>query len=185
MHISTFLPFVFALGAIAELQLVDFPHLLIPIKKNTPNTHYGTQTTAEVSNNVWTEVSFDVRSDVPASICRINFHINTNPTKNAPRSLSGDEPYQFLVNRLTSTIDKDRDTWNHSPEITNYVARVTLTQDGGVTVEDGWFTCPKGNVAQFVLTPVNNARTFKYTWFELDYPSELGGPHGITLDMHT
>jgi hypothetical protein len=185
MRFLTFLPLFFALGAVADLQFVDYPHLIIPIKKNSPDTAFGTQNSGEISNSVWTEISFDVRSDIPSQICRINFHINTNSTKNAPRSLSGDAPYRFLIYHVASPINKDTDTWNNSPEIRNYVAAVTLTQAGGVTIEDGWFQCPFGDVAQFVLTPVNSNKPFKYTWFELDYSNEEGGPHGITLEMHT
>jgi hypothetical protein len=133
---------------------------------------------------VWTEVSFDVPSNVDANICRINFHINTNPSKNAPRTLSGDAPYTFLIYRMLTDINQDTDSWNSHPKTTNYVATVTLTPGGGVTLLDGWFQCPMGDVAQFLLTPVGS-RAFKYTWFELDYASDAGGPHGITLEMHT
>ncbi|KAL5115102.1 hypothetical protein ACEQ8H_007017 [Pleosporales sp. CAS-2024a] len=186
MRLLTLFPVLFALGAVADLLYVDFPHLLIPINKTSPNTVYGTVKTGEVSNNVWTEVSFDVRNDIPGvKICRINFHINTNPSKNAPRSLSGVAPYEFVIYRTTSNMDQTKDSWNHSPMITNYLAAVKLTQDGAVELTDGWFQCPLGDVAQFVLTPVTDTRAFKYTWFELDYPEEQGGPHGITLEMHS
>lgn len=184
MRLLTLLPFVFALGAVADLQQVEFPHLIIPLKKSFPAQAFGTQTSGEISQRVWTEVSFDVPNNVPANICRINFHINTNPSKNAPRTLSGAAPYTFLVYRLLPQINKDTDSWDSHPKTTNYVATVTLTPSGGVTVEDGWFQCPLGEVVQFLLTPVGS-RAFRYTWFELDYSSDVGGPHGITLEMHT
>ncbi|KAH4201750.1 hypothetical protein HBI95_162270 [Parastagonospora nodorum] len=184
MRFLAFTPLLFALGVVADLQFVDFPHLIVPIKKSQPDKNFGTQTSGEISNDVWTEISFDVRSDIPATTCRVNFHINTNPTKNAPRSLSGVEPYNFLIYRITPTMDKDKDSWNHSPSIINYIAEVTLTQAGDVSIKDGWFPCPNGTVAQFLMTPVNSKKAFKYTWFELDYPEEEGGPHGITLEMH-
>jgi hypothetical protein len=184
MRFLALLPFLFALGAVADLQAVEFPHLIIPLKKNSPDQAFGTQTSGEISQAVWTEVSFDVPSNVDANICRINFHINTNPSKNAPRTLSGDAPYTFLIYRMLTDINQDTDSWNSHPKTTNYVATVTLTPGGGVTLLDGWFQCPMGDVAQFLLTPVGS-RAFKYTWFELDYASDAGGPHGITLEMHT
>jgi hypothetical protein len=184
MRAFALLPILFACGSVAELEYVDFPHLIIPLKQDTPDSIYGTQTTGEVSNSVYTEVSFDVPNDVPASICRINFAINTDPAKNAPRTLTGQAPYTFFVYHTEATIDKDKDTWNSHPEITNYVATITLTQGGDVTVKDGWFDCPKGNVAQFLLVP-QGTRAFRYTWYELNYPASAGGPHGITLEMHS
>jgi hypothetical protein len=184
MRAFTLLPVLFALGSIAELQHFEFPHLLVPLKQATPDSAYGTRTTGEVSNSVHTEVSFDVPADMPAAICRINFHVNTNPAKNAPRALSGQAPYTFLVHRIESAIDKDKDTWNSHPEIMYQIGKITLTQSGGVTVENDWFQCPKGDLAQFMLMPEND-RAFKYSWFELDYPAEAGGAHGITLEMHT
>jgi hypothetical protein len=61
---------------------------------------------------------------------------------------------------------------------------VTLGVNGKTTLKDGWLQCPLGDVAQFVLIPATSA-AFKYTWFELDYEESQGGPHGITLEMHT
>jgi hypothetical protein len=182
----TLLPVLFALGSLAELQYVDFPHLIIPLREATPDSAYGTQTTGEISNSVSTEVSFDVPADVPAAICRINFHVNTNPAKNAPRALSGQAPYTFLVYRLKATIVQDKDTWNSHPAKMGdgAVARITLSESGGVIVEGGWFECPKGDVAQFILEAESD-REFRYSWFELNYPAEAGGVHGITLEMHT
>jgi hypothetical protein len=177
-------PLLFALSTFAELQHVAFPHLIIPLKEDTPTSIYGTQTSGEISHSVYTEISFDVPSHIPAAICRINFHINTSPIVNAPRSLSGEAPYTFIVYRIVSEMDKDKDSWAQHPEITNYVAAVTLGPKGGVEVKDGWFQCPYGDVAQFVLIPASS-KDFRYTWFELDYGVKQGGPHGITLEMHT
>jgi hypothetical protein len=184
MRAFAILPILFAIGSFAELQYTDFPSLIVTLKERTPDSAYGTQTSGEISNSVHTEVSFDVPSDVPTNVCRINFSINTNPSKNAPRALSGQAPYTFVVYRLAPTINKDKDTWRSHPEIRNYVATITLSQSGGVTVKNGWFQCPKGEVAQFLLM-AETERAFRYTWFELDYPSSAGGPHGITLEMHT
>lgn len=177
------LPTFFTVTTVADLLLVDFPHLIIPLNYSAPDTAYGTQKTGEVSGNVYTEVSFDVRADIPAKICRLNFHINTNPVKNAPWTLDGPGPYQFLIGRQRPWVNKDNDTWNTYPDIQNYAATVELTKDGTVTVEDGWFQCKGGEVAQFLLYPSNSS--MHLTWFELDYNEEMGGPHGITLEMHS
>ncbi|KAH7394868.1 ubiquitin 3 binding protein But2 C-terminal domain-containing protein [Phaeosphaeria sp. MPI-PUGE-AT-0046c] len=177
------LPTLFALGTVADLLHVDFPHLIIPLNYTAPNTAYGTKNSGEVSTTVYTEVSFDVPPDIPAKICRINFHINKNPVKNAPWTLDGAGPYQFLIGRQRPWIDKDKDTWNTYPDVQNYAATVNLTKDGQVTVEDGWFQCGKGEVAQFLLYA--NSPDMKLTWYELDYNEEMGGPHGVTLEMHS
>lgn len=177
------LPALFTLGAVADLLLVDFPHLIIPLNYSAPDTAYGTQKSGEVSNRVYTEVSFDVRADIPAKICRLNFHINTNPTKNAPWTLDGAGPYTFLIGRQRPWIDTDKDTWNTYPDVQNYAATVEVSKDGSVNVEDGWFQCGKGEVAQFLLYSMSP--DMRLTWYELDYPQELGGPHGIVLEMHS
>lgn len=183
MRISTLLPIVWTLGAVAELQFTDFPHLIIPLNQSAPDTNYGTQTSRIISNKVFTEISFDVRADIPATICHLNFHLNLNPTMNAPWSLEGG-PFTFIIARIKPTIDKDKDTWNNYPDVLNNVANVTVGQDGNVAVEDEQFECPKGGLAQFAMWPSNNADV-EFTWFELNYGSEIGGPHGVTLEMHT
>ncbi|KAF1919522.1 ubiquitin 3 binding protein But2 C-terminal domain-containing protein [Ampelomyces quisqualis] len=183
MRIPTLFPMIFALGAVAELEFTDFPHLIIPLNSSAPDTHYGTQNSGIISNSVFTEISFDVRPDIPANICRLNFHLNLNPSKNAPWSIEG-APFTFIISRIKSEIDKDKDTWNKYPPVMHYLANVTVDKDGNVTVEDGWFQCPKGGVAQFLLWPSSDADV-ELTWFELDYGWEIGGPHGVTLEMHS
>ena len=132
----------------------------------------------------YTEVSFDVPAN-EASICRLQFKINTDPNKNAPRSLSGQSPYTFDISRLDPSINKNTDSWNSHPNITEHYATFSLDQAGNVReVVNKWFTCPKGQVAQFVLHP-SSTRNFDYYWFELDYSAAEGGPHGIVLEMHT
>ena len=120
-----------------------------------------------------------------AAICRLAFYINLDPNKNAPRSLSGDPPYTFNISRLEPKINKDADTWNTHPIVTDYYATFELTQAGAVkTVYSKWFECPKGNVAQFLMQPASD-RAFGYYWFELDYPAAQGGTHGVVLEMYT
>lgn len=183
MRIPTLLPLVWALGAVAELQFTDFPHLIIPLNRTAPDTHYGTQTSGIISHSVATEISFDVRADIPANICRLNFHLNLNLTMSAPWSLEGG-PFTFIIGRIKPQINKDKDTWHNSPAVLNYVASVAVDKNGHVAVEDGWFKCPKGGVAQFAMWPSKNTDV-EFTWFELDYGWDIGGPHGVTLEMHT
>ena len=132
---------------------------------------------------IYTEISFDVPSN-DAGYCRLQFHINTNPTKGAPWTLEGQAPYQFNISSLQSPINKDKDTWNERPEPLNTIATVTLSHSGNASISGGAvYPCPKGNVAQFLLHPASDDRDFKFTWFELDYPVPDGGPHGIVFDM--
>lgn len=188
MHFLTLSPLLLALPVLSTLIFTDFPHLLISLDKNQPDTVIGTLPSATVSNSIWTEVSFDVHQykDYPANICRLNFHVNTNGPKNAPRKLDGEAPYKFEIYRLEPTIDKNADTWDSHPPMSEKwaMATVTLTKEWGVTVEGGWFTCPFGNVAQFILKPVDD-RAFSYSWYELNYGENEGGPHGLTLEMHS
>ena len=112
------------------------------------------------------------------------FYVNTDPNKNAPRELSGEAPYVFNITRLEPKMNKDSDKWNSYPATTGHVKTVELDYAGVKSQDDGWFTCPKGQVAQFLLRPASN-RNFRYYWFELDYPGTEGGAHGVVLEMHT
>jgi hypothetical protein len=188
MHFLTLTPLFFALPSAATLLYVAFPHLLIPLVKDSPNHAYGTKNNATVSGNIFTELSFDVPRDIPnVAICRLNFHVNTSPLKNAPKEIKGAAPFQFHASALEPTISKDDDTWYSHPPVTgNPMMTVKLGSDWSVTVVDGWFECPFGKVAQFLLHPTGEAgRSFSYSWFELNYPWTEGGPHGITLEMHS
>ncbi|KAI8942304.1 hypothetical protein NX059_000383 [Plenodomus lindquistii] len=189
MRIVTILPILFGALSSAILVYTEFPHLLIPLQQSLPNTHFGTKFDASISYSNTTglssnvEISFDV-PDNEATTCRINFLINTNATKNAPRLLTGTAPYTFSASRLTPTINKDTDTWNSHPNITDYVGTYVLTEQGQVSAAyTKWFACPKGQIAQFLLYS-EGPREFGYYWYELDYKKEEGGPHGVVLEMH-
>ncbi|KAF2129398.1 hypothetical protein P153DRAFT_366788 [Dothidotthia symphoricarpi CBS 119687] len=132
---------------------------------------------------VWTEISFDVPAN-NANMCHLDFFLNTNPLKNAPLVLSGQAPYTFNISRLEPRINKDRDTWNTHPKVVEYAATVTVEHGGKTRVDGGWFACPKGQVAQFLLMPGSD-RNLKLEWYELDYRADEGGPHGVVLDMYT
>lgn len=132
----------------------------------------------------YTEISFDVPAN-EAIYCRLNFLINTDTNKNAPRTFSGIAPYVLNVTRLEPKINKDTDTWSSHPGTTDFIAQYTLHDNGQVyTVSSKTFVCPKGQVAQFLITP-GTARDLSVYWFELDYPADQGGKHGIVLEMYT
>ncbi|KAF1841247.1 uncharacterized protein K460DRAFT_421050 [Cucurbitaria berberidis CBS 394.84] len=189
MHALALLPVLFGLGAFADLLRTEFPHLIIPLVSTAPNTSFGTRLDATISYSPssgaseFTEISFDVPNN-QAAICRLKFWINPDPNKNAPRELSGEAPYVFNISRLEPKINKNSDRWNSYPATTGYVKTVELDHSGVKWQDDGWFSCPKGQVAQFLLRPSGN-RAFRYYWFELDYPADQGGAHGIVLEMHT
>lgn len=178
------------LPSFATLLRTEFPHLLIPLISSTPDTAYGTRADATISYSrrsgatQYTEISFDVPSN-EAAICRLNFKINTNPVKNAPRQLSGEAPYAINISRIEPRINAYADTWNSRPGVTEHYATYTLHHNGTVReVYSKWFDCPKGQIAQFLLHPASQ-RDLRYYWFELDYPQAEGGPHGVVLEMHT
>lgn len=80
-------------------------------------------------------------------------------------------------------MNKNTDTWNNHPAVTDLMATFEIDHAGTVTSRGTkWFVCPKGQVAQFVMTPANN-RDFSFYWYELNYPDSDGGPHGVTLEM--
>ncbi|KAF2279442.1 uncharacterized protein EI97DRAFT_455688 [Westerdykella ornata] len=180
MRSAPFVPLLFGLSALAD-TLVDrqFPHLIIPVDKREPDRVFGTQFSGRIEQAVHTEISFDVPSNNGATHCRLNFYINTDPSKNAPRTLWGEAPYRFNISSIEHRMDKDRDTWNNRPRITGYVGQVELTHSGSVTTTGLHVPCWKGQVAQYVLYPDDPDRDFGYTWFELDYDP----PHGITYEM--
>jgi hypothetical protein len=97
------------------------------------------QVSGGIFYSIYAKISFDVPSLIATAICKINFHIVTSPAKSALRTLAGSALYTFIMYRITSTMDKQTDAWNHYLEITKYVAAVTLGKGGDVEVKDRWF----------------------------------------------
>lgn len=89
---------------------------------------------------------------------------------------------------LAELIDKDKDSWASHPDVVGGwpLATFTVRRDWSVGVEQGWFVCPFGNVAQFLLHPTGGSGDGESVgWYELDYGWGVGGPNGITLEVHS
>jgi hypothetical protein len=208
MRVSALLLVVFGLPAFATLLDTQFPHMLLPLKKSQPDTAFPTQNNATVSYDVrvnknthtrnrldhtylyqdrsldeqWTAVNYDV-PDNAADICRLRFLINTDTFKNAPLSLKGEAPFAINISRIEPKLVNGGTTWNNKPAITEHYDTYVLSMNGATEVVSKWFSCPKGNVAQFVIHPASK-RYLDVYWFELNYGVEDGGPHGVVLEMH-
>jgi hypothetical protein len=100
--------------------------------------------------------------------------------------LYGQAPYQFNISSLPTTINKDTDRWNSRPVPIATVGTVTVSPSGSANITGGGvYPCPKGQPAQFLLHPASDDRPFGLDWFELDYPTSEGGPHGIVFEMYS
>jgi hypothetical protein len=133
-------------------------------------------------------VSFDVPYN-EATKCRLNFHVNQNLVKNAPFTLKGTSEFAINISRLEPNLINGVTTWSNRPAVTEYYDTYVLTPDGNgkatvTTIHSKWFECPKNGVAQFIIHPASG-RDLTLYWFELNYDAASGGPHGVTLEMHT
>ncbi|RYN27805.1 hypothetical protein AA0120_g10631 [Alternaria tenuissima] len=189
MRVSALLLVVFGLPAFATLLDTQLPHMLLPLKNSQPDTAFPTQNNATVRyddrslDEQWTAVNYDV-PDNAANICRLRFLINTDTFKNAPLSLKGEAPFAINISRIEPKLVNGGTTWNNKPAITEHYDTYVLSMNGATEVVSKWFSCPKGNVAQFVIHPASK-RYLDVYWFELNYGAEDGGPHGVVLEMHT
>ncbi|KAF2741698.1 hypothetical protein M011DRAFT_330759 [Sporormia fimetaria CBS 119925] len=179
MRALLLVPLLLSQSAVSVLINRQFPHLIIPLDKRTPDTPLGTKYEGRVEHSVWTEISFDVPNN-SATYCTLNFSLNTDPVKNAPRTLWGVAPFRFNISALEPKMDRFKDTWNNHPALKEQVGQVEVSHNGGIWVWGMSVPCLKDTVAQYVLYPDNPARDFGFSWFELDYDP----PHGITYDMH-
>jgi hypothetical protein len=129
-------------------------------------------------------ISFDVPWN-EAVICKLNFHLNTNDQKNAPTRLQGGPPWAVNISMIEPTINNDTISWNTRPKPLRHIALYDISTLRKVTaIQETWFECPKGGVAQFIMHP-GTKMELEVGWYELDYPWSEGGPHGVTLEMHT
>ncbi|KAF1939816.1 hypothetical protein EJ02DRAFT_245564 [Clathrospora elynae] len=189
MRTLALLPAFFGIPSFATLINTQFPHLLIPLVSTSPDTAFGTQKDATVSYSSstgaqqWTAISFDVPNNA-ATICRLNFKVNTDPSMGAPFELNGTAPFAINISRIKPTLNAQTTTWNNRPATIDYYDTYTISQDKQVTeINSKWFDCPKGMVAQFIIHPASQ-RDLDLYWFELAYGADEGGPHGVVLEMH-
>ena len=119
-----------------------------------------------------------------ANICRLRFVINKSPAKNAPFSLKGVAPFAINISRIDPKLVNGGTTWNNKPAVIEHYDTYVLSTSGASEIVSKWFTCPKGNVAQFYIHPAGT-RDLEVYWYELNYGANEGGPHGIVLEMHS
>ncbi|OCL09961.1 hypothetical protein AOQ84DRAFT_353778 [Glonium stellatum] len=173
-------------NSLAILVDREFPHLIIPLKQDSPTHPYGTQYSGDIevkagSHQVYTEISFDIPSNSARS-CNLAFTIATgNP--GAPWTLSGDDsgPKIFNISYISPAMNQSRDAWDQDtrPAVQDWVATVQVDYDGSVTINGGRVSCAKGQVAQFLMYP-GSTRDFSLTWYE-----EADPINGIIYEMYT
>ncbi|KAF2799884.1 hypothetical protein K505DRAFT_230155 [Melanomma pulvis-pyrius CBS 109.77] len=178
MRFLSLIPALYGLQTVsAALISRNFPHLIVPVNANTPDTVYGTKYEANIEQTVHTEISFDVPSNGAIS-CKLGFAFSLDPNIGAPWYVWGDSPFSFNISTIDRPINKDTDTWNNHPKPVYWVATVDVEPSGRITISGGYVNCWKGRPVQFLLYPASNAPG-GIKWFELNNPL-----HGITFDMY-
>ncbi|KAF2727617.1 hypothetical protein EJ04DRAFT_529288 [Polyplosphaeria fusca] len=166
-------------AASARIINTQFPHLIVPVKEESPNQVFGTQYSGEISqeagatSRVFTEILFDVPLN-EATSCKVNFIVS----EGAPREVTGSGAFAFDVWTVSGT-PKDQDSWNNRPQLAQWVLQVKLNPDGSVKSKTGGSVpCVKGLPNSFVVTPGNGTEGWKFTWLEIDFPLQ-----GIVFEM--
>ncbi|KAF2268744.1 hypothetical protein CC78DRAFT_612993 [Lojkania enalia] len=161
----------------------QFPHLIIPLKEQEPDTPFYTQFTGEIisgegaSNRIYTEILFDVPESIKPTACKLEFFIDNT----SPKWLFGlHDTFAFNISTLEGIPNKDFDSWNSHPDVGRWVATFEIDREGHVSKTGGDAPCAVDGPVGFLMTPSDESRVGGYTWFEQRYPL-----HGITLDAGT
>jgi len=162
-------------AVLAEL----FPNYLIPIKKNLPDTAFGTQYTGNVSyvptasgSEVVLLVGFDVPNNA-ATVCKLKFVL----PQGTPWALTGTPKINYYRLATPTALTA---TWNNRPARINGSVpdgTITIPLSGGTGVVTGSFPCNKGARNDFYFE-VARPGPGSFYWFELTTPKT-----GVTLEM--
>ncbi|KAK6529942.1 hypothetical protein TWF281_009092 [Arthrobotrys megalospora] len=147
-------------------QSFEFPHLIVPVDKKSPNTAYGTQYFGEITSSKSTIFNFDVRPAFKGKTCSLVFLFPTNPPSDTSSyTFSGAGNLHFWKKASPAT---QGTTYNNQGANTVDYGVTKVVPGHSYTITN--FACPYGQKIAFEISSTDtNLRYFQ------DYnPSAVG-----------
>jgi hypothetical protein len=144
----------------------EYPHLIVPVSKGSPNKAYGTQYNGTVTSDISSIFNFDVPSSYTGTCSLVFLFPEQSQLQTSSYDFSGNGEIDFA--QLS----------NIASESTTYASQGSVKTDSGVkTVTPGsstvvsTFSCPAGQTVSFELTSASGT---SLSFFQDYNPSPIG-----------
>jgi hypothetical protein len=145
----------------------EFPHLIIPVDSNSPNTASGTSFNGKVTSTVSSIFNFDIPQSDSGKTCSLVFLFPEQADlETSSFTFNGDGRVDFA--ELSSPASSST-TFNNAPSVMKDLGEFTLSPGNSHVVST--FSCPAGQAVAFEM---KNAGSTSLDFFEDFNPSPLG-----------
>lgn len=139
----------------------QFPHLIIPISKESPEEAAGTSYDGKVNSMTSSIFNFDVPESYKGMQCKVMFDFPMqSQLVTSSYTLSGSGMVEFSEMSMAAT---ESTTWDNAPSVMKKLGMKTLAPGNAYTVWEG--ECPAGEACAFMMSTMS---TTELWWFQ-DY----------------
>jgi hypothetical protein len=145
----------------------QFPHLIIPVSKSSPNKAYGTSFNGEVNSDISSIFNFDIPPSYSGEQCSLVFLFpKQSQLQTSSFTFSGSGAIDCA--RLTSAATQST-SYSNAPSVAMDLG--TLTVAPGNSYSIATFSCPAGQKIAFELSAKDST---SLTYFQDFNPSPIG-----------
>lgn len=142
----------------------EFPHLIVPINSNSPNTAFGTQFNGTVTSTISSIFNFDIPQSDSGKSCSLVFLFpEQKDLETSSFSFSGDGKIDFA--KLSEPANAQT-TFNNAPSVSQDLGDITVSPGNSFVVST--FSCPAGEAVAFEM---KNAGSTELNFFQDFNPS--------------
>lgn len=154
-------------GAILSSGNFEFPHLIIPVNSDSPDTAFGTQFNGTVTSSISSIFNFDIPQSDSGKSCSLVFLFpKKEDLQTSSFSFSGDGKIDIAK---LSNVATSQTTFNNAPSVAQDLGDITISPGGSFIIST--FSCPAGDRIAFEM---KNAGSTDLNFFQDFNPAPLG-----------
>ncbi|KAG9229274.1 GPI anchored cell wall protein [Amylocarpus encephaloides] len=144
----------------------QFPHLIVPVSKSTPNTAYGTQYNGQISSDISTIFNFDIPASYTGTCSLVFLFPKQDQLETSSFTCSGDGKFDFK--QLNHVASQSTTYANQGDSMADY-GRFTAMPGSSTVVAT--FPCPAGQAVSYEMSAVSGT---SLEYFQDYNPSPIG-----------
>jgi Ubiquitin 3 binding protein But2 C-terminal domain len=144
----------------------QYPHLIVPVSKSSPNKAYGTQYNGTVTSDISTIFNFDVPPSYTGTCSLVFLFPKQSQLETSSYTFSGNGEIDF---KQLSTIASQSTTYASQGSVSTDYGSKTVTPGSSTVVAT--FACPAGKTVSYELSSVSGT---SLNFFQDYNPSPIG-----------
>ena len=144
----------------------QYPHLIVPVSKSSPNKAYGTQYNGKVTSDINSIFNFDIPTSYTGTCSLVFLFPKQSQLETSSYTFSGDGAIDF---KQLSTVASQSTTYASQGSITKDFGSKIVTPGSSTVVST--FACPAGKTVSYELSAVSGT---SLEYFQDYNPSPIG-----------